>query len=210
MLFVQYNTVQNPSERDTKNIWDIRNELAEEQKKHSRLLSSIQETKEKIYQFSDANDATPEEILHETYKDLQMQSGFLPVNGPGFKMTIKPSVEAVQFGYELEPVQPLLLTRLVNELNRNGAKYIEIGGQRVTFQTAIRDINGRTTVNGRPLGKTDIEIFVISATVEQAQKMYNYVLASSLPDEFYIDNYLLEVEEVEQNISIASTIDAIN
>ena len=32
MLFVQYNTVQDPTIRDTKDIWEIRNELTEEQK----------------------------------------------------------------------------------------------------------------------------------------------------------------------------------
>ena len=50
MLFVQYNTVQDPTIRDTKDIWEIRNDLLEEQKRHSNLLTSIKDVNEKIKQ----------------------------------------------------------------------------------------------------------------------------------------------------------------
>ena len=99
----------------------------------------------------------------------------------------------------------MLLTRLVNELNRNGATEIEIGGERLTFWTAIRDINGNTTVNGRILGKANTEIKVIASSYEQAKKLYNYILASSLVDEFFIDNLMLEVTEVVEDLTISST-----
>ena len=51
MLFVQYNTVQNPTIRDTKNIWEIRNELSEELKTHSQLLKAIGNV-QVIYEFA--------------------------------------------------------------------------------------------------------------------------------------------------------------
>ena len=206
MLFVQYNTVQNPTERDTKDIWEIRNELSEEQKRHSSLLSSIKEVNEKVMQYEDGSDQEPEQILQQTITELQQQSGNLPVTGPGFTIFIKPSFDVIQFGYEVDAVPPMLLTRLINELNRNGAEQIEIGRERITFWTAIRDINGNTTVNGRVLSKSNEEIRVLTSSYDQAKKLYNYILSSSLMDEFFIDNLMLEVSEVETDLTINSTV----
>ena len=210
MLFVQYNTVQNPTERDTKDIWEIRNELSEEQKRHSTLLSSINELNEKIKQYEDGSNQDAEQILQQTITELQQQSGILPVTGPGFTIDIKPSVDVIQFGYEVEAIPPMLLTRLINELNRNGANHIEIGNERLTFWTAIRDINGNTTVNGRRLRKSNTEIRIVTDSYEQAKKLYNYILSSSLMDEFFIDNLVLEVSEVETDLTIASTVPVVD
>ena len=206
MLFVQYNTVQNPTERDTKDIWEIRNELSEEQKRHSNLLTSIKDVNDKIKQYEEGSEHSPEQVLQQTISELQQQSGMLPVTGPGFKIEIKPSIDVIQFGYEVEAIPPMLLTRLINELNRNGAKQIEIGNERLTFWTAIRDINRNTTVNGRILSKSNIEIKVLANSYDQAKKLYNYILASSLMDEFFIDNLVLEVSEVKTELTIASTV----
>ena len=206
MLYVQYNTVQNPTERDTKDIWDIRNELSEEQKRHSSLLTSIKDVNEKIKQYEDGSEQNPEQILQQTITELQQQAGNLPVTGPGFTIHIKPSFDVIQFGYEVEAIPPMLLTRLINELNRNGAKQIELGNERLTFWTAIRDINGNTTVNGRILSKSNVDIKIVTNSYEQAKKLYNYILASSLMDEFFIDNLLLEVSEVETDLTISSTV----
>ena len=206
MLFVQYNTVQDPTMRDTKDIWEIRNELLEEQKSHSNLLTSIKDVNEKIKLYEVGADQNPEQILQQTITELQQQSGSLPVTGPGFTISIKPSLEVIQFGYEVEAIPPMLLTRLINELNRNGATDIEIGGERLTFWTAIRDINGNTTVNGRILSKSNAEIKVLSNSYEQAKKLYNYILASSLMDEFFIDNLMLEVSEVQEDLTISATV----
>ena len=210
MLFVQYNTVQNPTIRDTKNIWEIRNELSEELKTHSQLLEAISETNMKVDEYENTNDKDPEEILMETLDELKKEVGEEAVTGPGFILKIVPSVEAVQFGYEVEAIPPLLLTRLVNELNRNKAKYIEIDGHRLTLWSAIRDINGRTTVNGRPINKTDIEIKVIGNSKDEVQKLYNYILSSTLIDEFYIDNLNVKVGQVIDNLTISTTMDAVS
>ena len=210
MLFVQYNTVQNPTERDTKDIWEIRNELSEEQKRHSSLLTSIKDVNGKIKQYEDGSDRNPEQVLQQTITELQEESGNIPVTGPGFSISIKPSFEVIQFGYEVEAIPPMLLTRLINELNRNGAKQIELGNERLTFWTAIRDINGNTTVNGHILSKSNTEIKVITDSFEQAKKLYNYILASSLMDEFFIDNLVLEVSEVNTDLTIVSTVQVVD
>ena len=210
MLFVQYNTVQNPTVRDTRNIWEIRNEISEELKTHSELLNTIHETSVKVNDYENMNDKDPEQILEETLEQLKIEAGEEAVTGPGFIIKIVPSVEAVQFGYEVNGIPPLLLTRLVNELNRNKAKFIEIDGQRLTLWSAIRDINGSTTVNGHPIKKSDVEIKIIGSTVAEVQKIYNYVLSSTLIDEFYIDNLNVEVGQVVNDLSIEATVDAVS
>lgn len=120
-------------------------------------------------------------------------------------MNIAPSQELMEFGYQVEEISPQLLIRLVNEIYRYKGHYLEIGGQRLVHSSAIRDINGKTTVNGTPIGKVDVEIKVVTDTEEEASKLYNYLLASSFMDEFFIDNMLLTVEAPQPSITVDAT-----
>ncbi|MEK4424336.1 DUF881 domain-containing protein [Solibacillus sp. FSL K6-1523] len=207
MLAVQYNTVQNPTERDTRDIWEIRQELSEEKKRHSELLSSISSLSSTVNKYEDAEFNNPELLLQETVNDLKKQAGLLPISGPGVTLTIEPSQELIQFGYELKPISPDLLIRLTNDLYRNNAQAIEIDEKRLTYNSAIRDINGKTTINSEPIKKTNFEINIIMQTYEQAQKLTNHLLASSFQDEFFIDNLILTVHDAEQNVRINSTVE---
>lgn len=207
MLFVQFNTTQNPDVRETKDIWQVRNDLSEEQKKHSELLNQIEQAKLVAEQYKDGDEQFAQQTLEETLYSLEKVVGSEPLSGPGFVIKIEPSFDVIQFGYELQSIPPMLLTQLVNELNRNGAKYIEIGGERITFWTAIRDINGETKINGKALAKSNAEVKVVTASTDQAQKLYNYLLSSSLMDEFFIDNLSLEVSDVQTEINLEATLE---
>ena len=175
----------------------------------SDLLNSIRSVNETISKYEDDDLTSPQQILEGTVDELQIQVGGKSVSGPGLIIDIEPSKEVVYFGYEVESIPPMLLIRLVNELNRNNAAYIEIGGQRISLWSAIRDINRETTINGQALGKASTQIKVITKSEEQAQKLYNYLLASSISDNFYIDNLNFNVNEVEENLTIDSTNDAV-
>ena len=48
---------------------------------------------------------------------------------------------------------------------------------------------------------------MITQSIEQAKKLQNHLLASTFPDEFYIDNLILSVHDVKQNVRINSTVD---
>lgn len=205
MLAVQYNTVQNPTERNTVDIWEIRQQLSAEQERQSELLTAISSLSETVNKYEDAEFDNPEMLLQETIDSLKASAGILPTSGPGVTLTIKPSQELMSFGYEIKPISPELLIRLINDLYRYNAQAIEIDNKRISFNTAIRDINGKTTINSEPIEQTNIEINVITATNEQAEKLKNHLLASSFPDEFYIDNLELTIHEAEQNIRINST-----
>lgn len=206
MLAVQYNTVQNPAERNTADIWEIRQQLSVEKERHSELLTAISEMSETVDKYEDAEFDNPELLLQQTVDNLKRQAGILPISGPGLTLTIEPAEELLQFGYELKPISPELLIRLMNDLYRHNALAIEIDGKRLTYNSAIRDINGDTTVNGEPIDKANIELNIITQTVEQAQKLQNHLLASTFQDEFYIDNLKLTVHAAAENVRINSTV----
>lgn len=202
MIAVQYNTVQNPTTRDTRDIWAIRQELSEEKENHSKLLKEIATYNEFIEKYEDEDTASQAVLLNNTVVDLKRQVGLLSVNGPGVILEIAPAMELIQSGYEIEQISPDLLIRLVNEIYRYNGLYIEIDGQRLTHTSAIRDINGVTTVNSVPVDKTNINIKIITENFEKAEKLYGYLFASSFRDDFYLDNLNLYINEAQQNITI--------
>lgn len=206
MLAVQYNTVQNPTERDTRDIWEIRQELASEQKRHSELLSSIGEMSDVVYKYEDDEFTNPEQIIQETVEQLERQAGMLPISGPGLTLMIEPSQELMQFGYEIQPIAPQLLIRLLNDLHRHGAEAVEIDGQRITLHSAIRDINGKTTINSMPIDETNVEIKIVTANADDAEKLSSALVASTYRDEFFIDNLQLTIQPAQQHIRIDSTV----
>ena len=203
MIAVQFNTIQNPTARDTRDIWEIRQELSEEKKRHSELLTEI----ETISKFAKSyeNDDTESQalLLKNTVEELKKQVGLMEVSGSGITLNIKPAPELIQFGYEIEPVSPELIVRLINEIYRNNGLYIEIAGQRLTHISAIRDINGVTTINGVPIDEVDIEIKVITDTYEKAEKLYAYLYASPFRDDFYLDNLNLIINEAIRTVKIS-------
>lgn len=203
MLAVQYNTVKSPADvRDTRDIWEIRQELSEEKKRHSELLTNIRSLHDMVSKYEDAEFSNPEILLRETVDELQRQAGLLPVEGPGLTLSIKPAEELLLYGYEIGTIPPELLFRLVNDIYRHNGQFIEIDGQRLLHTSAIRDINGETTINGIPISNNNVEVKIITPSIELANKLYNHLLASSFMDEFYIDNFELIVNDVQSKITI--------
>ena len=205
MLAVQYNTVQNPEKQETVDVWEIRQDLSDEQKRHSQLLTEIRQAKDTVRKYEDEELDNPEAILAQTVSQLKEVAGVKRVTGPGIVLTISPSLEAMEFGYEINEIPPSLLIRLVNDIYRYKGHYVEIGGQRLIHSSSIRDINGKATVGSVPLGKTAIEIKVITATEEEAGKLYNHLMASTFIDEFFIDNMMLQVGQPQAAITIKAT-----
>lgn len=204
MIAMQYNTMQKPSvERDTRDVLEIRQALSEEKKQHSKLLSEIASTKNIINQYENPNKSDGE-ALKETVENLKKEAGLTKVKGPGVTMTISQAEELVQFGYSIEQISPDLLRSLVNEIYKYNGKYLEIDGQRVVQTSAIRDINGNTTVNGKPISNDNLEIRVITENLEEAEKLYSYLYSSSMSDAFYIDNLVLDIHEAKEDLTISA------
>lgn len=202
MLAIQYKAVQNTEKLESTDLWSIRQQLSDEKKQYSNLLREISEANGVIQKYEEVEFTNPEMILSDTLKELKQQAGLEEVRGPGLELNISTSAEAIALGLELKEIPPLLLIRLVNDIYRYNGLYIEIDGQRMHYNSAIRDINGRTTINGVPISKSDLTIKIIGDDERDIKKLYNYLLASSFTDEFYIDNLMLEIEEPKPSLTI--------
>lgn len=123
---------------------------------------------------------------------------------------MEPSLESVALGQPVEGISPDLLIRLINEINRFKANDIEVDGKRIIYSSPIRDVNGKTTVNNIPVRNAPFTIKIGTSTFEDAQKMYNQLEASTIGDDFYIDNLKLKIGKPEQNITISSYDQALN
>jgi uncharacterized protein YlxW (UPF0749 family) len=202
MVAVQYNTVKKPEVRDTRDVWAIRHELAAEKKIHSELLSDLRELDKTIDTYQASKKENAGEALLDTVDKLYEQAGMTDMEGPGLVIQINPSSESVAFGLPIEGISPDLLTRFLNEINRVKGNSIEIDGKRFTKLSSIRDINGKTTVDGLNVSAPPISVKIITQTFANSEKLFNTLHASEIHDDFYLDNLILEIGEPEKDIKI--------
>lgn len=202
MTAIQYNTLNEPDARDTRDVWEVRQELSREKKLHSELLSEIGQLTETLSKYEEAANQSPELALAETVENLRESAGLTDITGPGIEVSIEPSPEAIAFGQNIEGIAPDLLIRFVNEINRFNGLYVSIDGNRIVNTTAIRDINGRTTVNTVPIQTPPFTIKIVAHSMKDTKKLYNHLLSSSLRDDFYIDDLIVEVSEPSPELTV--------
>ncbi len=202
MISIQYNSIKKPTERDTRDIWAIRQELSAEKQVHSELLSEIRKLDKTIFSYHSLKDENTEEVLSQTVDNLNQQVGLTNVTGPGFVVHVKPAAESIALGNDIAGISPELLTRFVNEINRFKGIVLEIDDKRFTIMSSIRDINGITTVNGFDVSSPPFTIKIISPSIADSEKLYNFLSASSIHDDFYLDDLVLVVDKPENAISI--------
>ncbi|MDS9470500.1 DUF881 domain-containing protein [Sporosarcina pasteurii] len=202
MIAIQYNTIQKPEKRDTRDMWAIRNELSNEKKLHSELLKEIRGLDETIRTYESLSDENTGQALKETVEKLHAQAGMTDTEGPGLVIEVEPSPESIALGIGITSISPDLLTRFVNELNRVKWRALEIDGKRYTSLSAIRDINGFTTVNGLNVASPPFTIKVITDTSKDSEMVYNTLQASAIHDDFYLDDLVLRVGEPVNSVKI--------
>ncbi|CAM3086623.1 DUF881 domain-containing protein [Filibacter tadaridae] len=203
MTAVQYNTLKVPEIRDTRDIWAIRKELSSEKQSHSELLSEIRELDKTIHTYESLNNENAGQALSTTVDKLNRQAGRMDTIGPGIIVEVRPSAESVAFGIPITGISPDLLTRFVNELNRFKGIVLEIDGKRYTTLSSIRDINGVTAVNGINIATPPFTMKIISPTLSDSEKLYNFLSASTIQDDFYLDNFTLDIGKPIQELKIS-------
>ncbi|MCM3610741.1 DUF881 domain-containing protein [Planococcus sp. MERTA32b] len=202
MTAIQFNTMNEPDSRDTRDVWEIRQDLSREKQLHSELLSEIGTLDETLSKYEEAANDSPEQVLRETVEELRQEAGLTEISGPGLKVIIEPSQEAIVTGQNIDQISPALLIRLVNEINRFKGIEMSIDGKRIINTTPIRDINGRTTINGKPVGTPPFEIKIVAGTLDNAEKVSNHIKASPILDDFYIDNLSVNATEPQDEITV--------
>ena len=202
MSATQYNTVNTDNSRDYRDTWEIRQQLSREKQVHSELLSEIGLLDDTLAKYSDKATEDPQTVLKETVEDLRRSAGLLQITGPGIELEVSPSLEAVALGSEITEIPPDLLIRLVNEINRFDGIELAIAGERVVNTTAIRDINGYTMVNTDPISTPPLTIAITSKSMEEARKLYSYLSASTIHEDFYIDDLTIAISEPQEQLTL--------
>jgi uncharacterized protein YlxW (UPF0749 family) len=203
MIAIQFQTVKKPVERDTRDIWQLREALLKEKGLQTNLLKEIRSNDEKLDSYESKKKQSKEETLKNTLQELKVEAGMTEVTGPGIILKIEPVMENIKLGEPIiKIISPDLLKRLINELNMYEAKVISIDGQRVINTTVIRDINSDTKIDGHTIKSLPIEVKVIAETRQKAEKLYNRMQGSKSTEEFFIDNLRLTISPPSENITI--------
>ena len=194
MVAIQIQTIKKPAERDTRDIWQLREALLKEKELQSKLLEEIRSNEEKIAAYDSKKKNSKEELLRSTLQELEVEAGMTEVTGPGIVLKIEPVYESIKLGEPVtNVVSPDLLKRLLNELNMYKAKYVSIDGQRIINTTVIRDINTETKIDGHSIKSLPINVKVVVDNIDTAERLYNQMKVSKSVEEFFIDNLRLTV-----------------
>lgn len=206
MLAIQFQTIQEPEVRDTRDMWQLREDLKREQQLQMDLLTEIRKYDQIIETYNIENNQNPETVLKDTLLTLKEEAGLTDVTGAGIIVTIDRLFDEDLIGTKIENVSPDLLKRLINELNSYDAEHIAIAGQRYINTTVIRDINGVTKMDNFSLNRFPLEFKIIA---EDADKLYNRMNASTTDEDFAIDNLSLNVSEPLRELMVPAYEDTI-
>lgn len=192
MLAVQFRSTKDPIVRDTRDIWELRQDLKREQQLQQQLLLEIRRNDDQIANYEQTRSIDEEAMLQKTVAELKEEAGLTEIKGPGLVLTIEPFYPENYVGPITHTVSPELLKRLINELNMYGAKEIAIANARITNTTAIRDVNGVTKVGNVKIASLPIEVKIISNDVST---LHNHLKVSTISDDFVIENLQLTVSD---------------
>ncbi|WP_010172285.1 DUF881 domain-containing protein [Bacillus coahuilensis] len=209
MLAIQFQTVKEPVVRDTRDIWELRNDLLTEKERYSILLDQISALEDTIEKYESERETSKEQALRDTLDMLKNEAGLTERVGTGLTLSVEPVTEEILLGSSIQQVSPDMLQRLVNELNRFGALAISIDGQRLVNTSVIRDINGKTTVNGLPIKNIPFTIEIITKDIDSAQNLFNQLQVSEIVEGFFIDNLRISISSPEENVVVPAYNDTI-
>lgn len=203
MIAIQFQTVKKPVERDTRDIWQLREALLKEKELQSNLLSEIRSIEEKLAAYESKRKQSKEQALKDTLEELKIEAGLSEISVPGITIKIEPVMEEIKPGAPVTSiVSPELLKRLLNELNMYEAKYVAIDGRRIINTTVIRDINRETKIDGYTIKTMPIKVVVGVDDNITAEKLYNRMKVSKSTEEFFIENLKLTISKPVQNVTV--------
>ena len=206
MLAIQFQTVQEPEVRDTRDTWELKADLLAEQKQQEDLLEEINTLEGQFVRYQTERSSSKETALRDTLEELKKEAGLTDVIGQGLVLTINPLPDDLLLNKPVEQISPALLKRLINELNKYDAEQISVNEERVINSTVIRDVNGITKIDGVSLNKFPIEIKVIAADND---KLGDRLKASQVLEELFMENLFLEISKPESSITIPAYRNAI-
>ncbi|MEQ6375242.1 DUF881 domain-containing protein [Bacillaceae bacterium S4-13-56] len=196
MVTLQLKSVGQPEIRDTRDLFEVREEIKREQKNQQYLYKELEKIDETIEQYTEASEEEKINTLQDSVSSLKKQAGLTEITSTGLTITISPILYGI--GMEAQTYPTLssdLLRRLINELNKFGADHIAIETERLTSISPIREVNGRTYVNQRPVPPLPVHIYVVT---DYPDRVRDFLEVSESRDIFAIEDMeiTVKVEEV--------------
>ncbi|WP_026570448.1 MULTISPECIES: DUF881 domain-containing protein [Sediminibacillus] len=189
MVAIQFQTNREPDERDTRDLWEIRSQLQEEQKFQQNLYQQIRDAEQTIDQYEETSESEKVQTLKDSLEKLRSKAGLTDLQQPGIVIDISPLFVENENGQPYPSIAPDLLNRLINELNTYGATDIQIANERIVDITPVRSVNGETYVNNHPLPSVPLKIKVLATNPE---RLKDYMEVSQSKDDFAIENLDME------------------
>ncbi|SFP04715.1 DUF881 domain-containing protein [Salibacterium halotolerans] len=175
---------------DRNDVLKLQETLEEEQERRQNLYERIRENERLLEEYNTEQKNSREYAMKQAVEDLKAEAGMTEKSGSGVVITISPAAGADTSGNQ--SVRPVLLRRLVNELNQFGASAISIEGKRILETTAFRSIDGITHIDGRRLPDIPLEIKVLA---EDNEQLYNELLVSESKEYFTLENMKLKAQK---------------
>ncbi|MFD2656267.1 DUF881 domain-containing protein [Gracilibacillus thailandensis] len=191
MIAILFNTNHQTIDRDTRDTWEIRTALLEEQKTQQNLYMEIAEAEQTLQEYQEQTEHQQIESLKNSIQELRDQAGLTKKSGQGIIITLEPMFLEEDY-QEYPEINAELLQLLINELNAAGATEMAIESQRVINITPIRDVNGNIYVNNSSIGDLPTKIQVLTNGSEEIIK---HLEVSEIGDYFALENVTMNISE---------------
>ncbi|MGN8645101.1 DUF881 domain-containing protein [Gracilibacillus sp. HCP3S3_G5_1] len=196
MVAILFNTNHQTTNRDTRDTWEIRTALIEEQKIQQSLYMEIAEAENTLQEYQEQTEHQQIESLKNSIEQLREQAGLTEKKGQGLIIKLEPLFLDEEY-QEFPKIDAELLQLFINELNAAGATEMAIENQRIINITPIRDVNGNIYVNNSSIGDLPTEMRVLT---EDAEQINNHIEASEIGDYFALENILISLTEQSEII----------
>ncbi len=189
VLAIQFQTSNGSSQRETRDTWQVRAKLQDEQQKQQLLYKKLDKLEAVYEEYAKQSEQEQMDVLKESIIELKKKAGLLERDGAGVVMTIEGIFIDSPYAQEYPTISPELLNRLINELNAYGATDIAIENERIVNTSPIRYVNGKTYVNNHALPDLPLNIYILT---ENPQRLIDYMEVSQSMDEFSIEDMSME------------------
>jgi len=85
MLAIQFQTVQDPVVRDTRDTKQLRAALEKEKELQAELIKELRSNEEKLSSYETEREQSKEETLRKTLEELQTETGLTEAKRPGIE-----------------------------------------------------------------------------------------------------------------------------
>jgi uncharacterized protein YlxW (UPF0749 family) len=198
MLAIQFQTIQEPVVRDTRDIRELRKDLLIEQEKRQQLNMEVEKVQTLLAQYESAAASREQDItdvLQQQVEELRTAAGLSEISGEGIVITIESLYNDQFYGQARRTPPPDVFRFLINELNIYGAKEVAVGNERIITTSAFRSVNGVTYLNNRRLPPLPIEVKIVS---DKAEKLQNQMVVSASIEEFEIEGFSMSIEKKDE------------